>query len=122
MWRFTSHATSIHGVVIGYERRSGARGTLYCPQVRFSTQSAGEVVFVDSVCSGQRDYQTNDPVPILYDQAEPVHALIHKFSGTWYLPIFLSALGILCLLVSLKTHQVVRRRGGRFRSPREIRS
>ena len=123
MWRFTSYARVAQGVVIGYDRQHGARGDLYCPKVKYSTESGGEVIFVDSGCwGGQRAYQTHAPVPVLYDPAEPGHALIQKFSGTWFLPVFLTALGILSLLVSLKTHQVVRRRGGRFRSPREIRS
>jgi hypothetical protein len=122
MWRFTSHAVVARGVVIGYDRRHNPRADLYCPKVRFSTQSGKEVVFIDSVCSAKWDYQINAPVPILYDQAEPGHALIQKFSGTWYLPTYLSALGILGLLLSLKMRQVIRRRGGWFRSPSAIRA
>jgi hypothetical protein len=112
-----------HGVVIGYDRQHGARGDRYCPKVKYSTESGREIVFVDSVCGGgQEAYQAHTLVPIMYDPAEPGHALIQKFSGTWFLPVFLTALGIVSLLVFLKTHHTIRGRGGRFRSPREIRS
>jgi len=121
LWQFTSHSAIASGAVVGHERRNFSRGPAFCPKVRFSSQSGGEVNFVDPFC-GDRSYQINEQVSVYYDPAEPGHALIKRFFEIWFIPIFLTALGALCVVASLKIRRLIRSRGGAWRSPREIRS
>lgn len=82
------------GVVDALQSRSGLRGSIYCPVVRFQTE-AGEVVTFQSEMGGQPPLHTvGERVAVFYDPVRPAGAELQAPPVLWLVPAGFFAAGL----------------------------
>jgi hypothetical protein len=85
--RFLANAVTVQGTVTASIARSGSEGgTVYSPQVQFTTPEGQSMEFVDRLGRNPPRFQPGDPVKVAYPPGNPQRARIP--SGMWFGPIF----------------------------------
>ncbi len=89
-----SKGIKTEGTIVRYERRgpgtSNLRDMFAVPIVRFYTKSGQEVIVegkVDNTSVLQNLCEAGEQVEIIYDPANPQHAIINTFAELWFAPL-----------------------------------
>jgi len=89
---FRRHAATAPGVVVEnvWEEVSGETAR---PKVRFRTEAGREIIFVSQTGSQPPTFHEGEPVPVLYDPADPSQASINTFGEQWLETLILGGSG-----------------------------
>ncbi len=86
-------------------------GYTYYAVVDFTRGDGAQQEFRDSTGSSSPLEERGEAVGVLYDPADPAHAIIDRGLWNWAVPAGLSGAGLLLLLLSIKIHMgMIRRR------------
>ncbi|HEY8192078.1 MAG TPA: DUF3592 domain-containing protein [Alphaproteobacteria bacterium] len=103
MYVFMNDAVAAKGIVIRMEnQRSGSDGSSYYPHVAFIPQGGSRIDFRDKLGTSPPAYKKGDHVDVLYDPAEPRHAMIDRGIWNWGMPGIFGGIGVALLLTAWK--------------------
>lgn|SRR5678815_98175 len=98
-WMFRRVALHTRGVVVGFEKAAGSRGTYY-PRVRYDPPGGESVEFRSHFAYAQGEYRIEQYVDVLYDPADPERAEVDSNQsryGVWLMPGFVLLVAIAAL-------------------------
>jgi hypothetical protein len=99
---YTDLADGIHAtgtVLRSVETDDGTKGTFY-PRVRF-TSPQGVMRFTDRAGASVPEFQDGASVPIFFPPYQPEKARIFSWKRVWFVPVLLSASGLLPLIAGI---------------------
>jgi len=82
------------------------------PLVEFETKEGQILRFADGIGTIPPEYEVGENVPVLYDPAEPEKARVYSWKRIWFAPLFISAIGLLPILVGLGLALLMRPKDG----------
>jgi hypothetical protein len=97
---FERESVGAQGIVVGFQRRASAKGSVDHPIVRYFTREGQERLFESPVGSSLRFYSEGQPVQVLYHPANPADARLASGFMRFALPIVFIILGLGFLLIS----------------------
>jgi hypothetical protein len=85
---------SAWGVVDALEPRAGLAGSIYCPVVRFQTETGESVTFHSSMGGQPPLHAVGQRVAVFYDRASPRGAELEPPGVLWLVPVGFVGLGL----------------------------
>ena len=98
--KFIETAQQITGTVIELVQRSGRKGPMYSPMVRFKAIDGSEIVFTETLATRPPGYEINEQVTVLYDPHNYQRARVFKTKWRiYYYALLLGGLGTIFFIV-----------------------
>lgn len=99
-WNYLKRAITAQATITNLiERKSDDGDTLYAPVYVFTDQPGQSVKIISSTASFPPPGEVGDKIEILYDPADPKHAIQNTFFDIWGFPAIFGGLGAFYFIV-----------------------
>jgi hypothetical protein len=97
--RQVAESVKTTGTVIGFGKKMGKSGYIYCPHAAFTDTQGRKIQFESEVGSQPPAYVIGQQVQIIYEKNNPQKAEIDSFTSLWFVPGCTSVFGLVFIFL-----------------------